>query len=257
MSPTVESSSAPSRPAPGPEPDPATFVRVRTTLPRRPLPPNATRQPIVTERLILRVLTIDDLPALYTLRTQPEVMHWTSVGVPDQTIEESKEKLLPFLTPRDEGTFNFAICDRASGDLIGLGGSHNYRSSLGWPEVGYMIRKEYWGRGLGTEFLRAWLPAWSALEREEAEVEVDARTMDEGEGKEEGGDGKVRERLIAITADANDRSQGVLKKAGFEWFLTWVTGDSRKGTGPDLMIELPSYRFFVGGKKVDGGEVTA
>ncbi|EAQ93581.1 hypothetical protein CHGG_01816 [Chaetomium globosum CBS 148.51] len=191
MSTTVEASSAPSRPAPGAEPDPAIFVRVRTTLPRRPLPPNATRQPIVTERLILRVLTIEDLPAIYTLRTQPEVMHWTAVGLPDQTIEESKAKLEPFLTPRDEGTFNFAICDRASGDLIGLGGCHNYRSSLGWPEVGYMIRKEYWGPRAGDGVLEGrGCRCGSALEREEVEVEVDARTVDEEERRRRAGMGR-------------------------------------------------------------------
>lgn len=198
--------------------------------------------------------TLDDLAAVHVMRTQPEVMHWTAAGVPDKNLEESRAKLEPFLNGREEGTHNFAICDRETGDLIGLGGSHNFRSSLGWPEVGYMFRKEYWGRGLGTEFLRGWLPVWNALEREEVEVEVDARTLDEGEGQ--GGDGLVRERLIAITADTNDRSQGVLKKAGFEWFLTWFTEDTAKGTGPAMMIDLPTYRYFPGGK-ADGGEVTA
>ncbi|KAH6853460.1 GNAT domain-containing protein [Chaetomium sp. MPI-CAGE-AT-0009] len=248
MSTAVESSSGQSRPAPGPEPDPATFIRVRTILPRRPLPPNAARQPIVTERLVLRPFTIDDLPAFRVLRTQPEVMRWTAAGVPDKDLDETKAKLVPFLPPRDETNFNYAICDRASGDLIGIGGCHNWRSSLGWPEVGYMFRKEYWGRGLGTEFLRGWLAAWDGLEREEAEIEVDARTVDEGE--REGGEGTVRGRLIAITADGNDRSQGVLKKAGFEWFLTWLAVDSVKGSGPDTMIELPTYyRFFPGEEK--------
>jgi RimJ/RimL family protein N-acetyltransferase len=37
---------------------------------------NAVRQPILTERLLLRPFTIDDLPALRELRTQPEVMYW-------------------------------------------------------------------------------------------------------------------------------------------------------------------------------------
>jgi hypothetical protein len=47
-------------------PDPATFVPVRTTLPRRPLPLNAARIPIVTDRLILRPLSADDTTALRT-----------------------------------------------------------------------------------------------------------------------------------------------------------------------------------------------
>ncbi|KAG7293309.1 hypothetical protein NEMBOFW57_003355 [Staphylotrichum longicolle] len=211
------SSSAP-RPAAGPEPDPSTFIRVRTTLPRRPFPPNATRQPITTERLTLRVLTQDDLAALHELRTQPEVMIWTALGKPDKDLAETQAKLDPFLPPRDEATFNFAICDRATGQMIGIGGCHLWRSAFGWPEVGYMLRKEFWGKGLGTEFLRGFLTG-------------------------------VREQLIAVTATGNDKSQGVLGKAGFKWFTTWLAEDLQKGTGPGSMIELPTFRYFPGGKK--------
>jgi RimJ/RimL family protein N-acetyltransferase len=70
------SSSTTPRLAGDPAPDPASFVRIRTTLPRRPLPANAARQPILTERLLLRPVTAEDLPAAHELRTQPEVMHW-------------------------------------------------------------------------------------------------------------------------------------------------------------------------------------
>ena len=56
---------------PGRAPDPATFVPVRTTLPRRPLPLNATRIPVVTDRLILRPLSADDATALRTYYHNP------------------------------------------------------------------------------------------------------------------------------------------------------------------------------------------
>jgi hypothetical protein len=59
----------------------------------------------------------------------------------------------------------------------------------------------------------------------------------------------VREQLIAVTATGNDKSQGVLGKAGFKWFTTWLAEDLQKGTGPDSMIELPTFRYFPGGKK--------
>ncbi|KAK4147891.1 GNAT domain-containing protein [Dichotomopilus funicola] len=238
------------RPAPGPAPDPVSFIRVRTTVPRRPLPPNAVRQPIYTERLVLRTLTMDDLPDVRILRTQPEVMHWTAAGVPDGDLEQTRSRLMPFLPPGDGVTYNFGIYDRATGEFVGMGGSHQFRSSLGWPEIGYMIKKEYWGKGLGTELVKGWLGAWEALEREEVELEVDARTIDEEEkAAVAASGGLVRERLIAITATGNDKSQGVLQKAGFEWFLTWLALDSVKGSGPESLIELPSFRYFTQGKK--------
>ncbi|KAL2199002.1 GNAT domain-containing protein [Corynascus similis CBS 632.67] len=233
-----------SRPAPGPAPDPSSFIRVRTTRPRQPFPPNSARQPITTERLVLRVLTEDDFASFRVLRTQPEVMHWTAVGVPDPDDEVTWSRLRPFLTPREASNYNFAICLRDTGEFIGIGGCHALRSSLGWPEVGYMLRKEAWGKGYGSEFLRGWLRAWDQLEREVAEIEVDARTIDEGEEARGQEDGLVKERLLAITAEGNDRSQGVLKKAGFEWFLSWLAVDSRKDDGPDKWIELPTFRYF-------------
>ncbi|KAK3903034.1 GNAT domain-containing protein [Staphylotrichum tortipilum] len=234
------------RPAPGPEPDPSTFVKVRTTLPRRPLPPNTARAPILTERLTLRALVAEDLAALHKLRTQPEVMYWTAAGRPDRDADETRGRLEPFLPPRDREAYNFAICARESeGELIGIGGCHLFRDGFGWPEVGYMIRKEFWGRGLGTEFLRGWVGAWEGLEREEVEIEVDPRTVDgmQGEG------GRVMEQLIAVTAEGNDKSQGVLGKVGFEWFTTWLAEDLIKAKeAPGSMIELPTYRMFFGGK---------
>lgn len=55
-------------------PNEDSFVLVRTTLPRRPLPSLADRPIITTERLAIRAFKADDLDALYELRTQPEVM---------------------------------------------------------------------------------------------------------------------------------------------------------------------------------------
>lgn len=75
-----------------------------------------------------------------------------------------------FLSPGDEATFYFAIClrhnsnDRDAGGrdggrleekIIGVGGCHRRTSMFGWPVVGYMIRREYWGMGLATKFLVA------------------------------------------------------------------------------------------------------
>jgi RimJ/RimL family protein N-acetyltransferase len=81
-------------------------------------------------------------------------MHWTIAGRPDADLAETRAKLDTFLPPRDGEAYNCAICDRATGEVIGMGGCHNWTSSFGWPEVGYLIRSEFWGRGWGTEFLR-------------------------------------------------------------------------------------------------------
>ncbi|KAK4116215.1 acyl-CoA N-acyltransferase [Canariomyces notabilis] len=255
-------------------PDPATFVRVRTTLPKLPLPSNADRVPVTTARLLLRPLAQTDLPALHVLRTQPEVMHWTAVGKVDPDMATTQARLNLFMPPNDAHTYNCAICLRDTGELIGVGGSHVWKSSLGWPEVGYMLRREYWGKGLGTEFLRGFLEGiWEGLEREVVELEVDSRSVSGCEGgvgangdvgreadslaaeAGDGGDGQrvgivtVPEQLIAITAEGNGKSQAVLVKTGFEWFVTWKAPDSVKGDSDDGLVDLPTYRYFPGRKR--------
>ncbi|KAK3942156.1 GNAT domain-containing protein [Diplogelasinospora grovesii] len=226
-------------------PDPTKFITVKTTLPKRPTPENSVRVPFTTERLILRPCRPEDLDALRVLRTQPEVMVWTAIGRVDQDMAETEVKLAPFLPPRDVTNYNWAICLKENPDeLIGIGGCHNWTSSFGWPEVGYMFRKECWGKGLATEFLKGFLTLWDALPREETLVAVDARTVDskstiavDGEGVKE-----VEEQYIAVTAIANARSQNTLRKCGFEHFVTWKAQDSRDGMGK--LIDLPTFRHF-------------
>lgn len=116
-------------------PDEDDFVLVNTTLPSLPLPRNAERPDVVTERLVLRALRADDLHAHHKLRTQPEVMIWTSTGRPDKDLTETQSKLDPFLPPKDAETFNFAICWRETGEFIGIGGSHRLKGVFGYART--------------------------------------------------------------------------------------------------------------------------
>lgn len=214
----------------------ADFVTVKTTLPAEPLPPNATRPVVTTERLLLRPMCQDDFDALRVLRTQEEVMRWTHVGHVDLNASETQAKLDAYLPPKDVRTYNFAICLRETGELIGTGGCLGLHCEFGWPEVGYMFRREYWGIGLATEFLRAFLAVWSGLPRVETEFRVDPRTVT-------GDDGVCEEQLIAITDRSNLKSRAVLEKCGFELLLTFEggkLGEEFEG----VVIQLPTFRFF-------------
>lgn len=89
-----------------------------------------------------------------------------------------------------------------------------------------MLREEFWGQGLATEFLGAWLQFWGRLPRTEREIRVQkAMVTDEG---------RVPEQLIAIIEPSNGASQKVLLRSGFEPFREFTEADDK----------LVAFRFF-------------
>ncbi|KAJ9161876.1 Acyl-CoA N-acyltransferase [Coniochaeta hoffmannii] len=216
----------------------SSWPSIKTTLPVRPLPPNSSRPHVTTGRLLIRPLAADDVQALHVLRTQPEVMANSSQIRADRDLDETYQRLAPFLPPNDEKTFHCAICLRETGEMIGIGGCHSLSSGFGWPVLGYMIRREYWGRGLVTEFVGAWLGMWCALPREETEVVASPDSL-LGDDR---GDGRAGEVLVALTTSENVASQKVLEKSGFEHFMVWKEPDLRD---PKVDIELRGYRYVV------------
>ncbi|RYP54771.1 hypothetical protein DL768_000499 [Monosporascus sp. mg162] len=204
-------------------------VRVKTTLPARPLPPNAERPHIRTERLVIRPFTPDDLAGLHSVRSQPEVMVYSSAGRVDRDEAETKSRLEAELPPNDATNYDFVICLASTGEFLGTGGVHlgSGKGFFGWPELGYMLKREHWGRGYATEFVRAFLAAWWALPRCRAEVAVDARSLDAGAPMAPGAE--VPEQLSALVEASNLGSKRVLGKLGFRQFAEWTQEDDREG----------------------------
>ncbi|KAJ5814890.1 hypothetical protein N7474_006667 [Penicillium riverlandense] len=212
--------------------EPDDFVTVRCSLPTLPLPSISERPTLTTARLLIRPNQPTDLEALYVLRTQPEVMKWTTAGCIDKDIERTRELMNGFLPPNDTATLNYAICLKSTGELIGQGGCHVYRAKHGWPEVGYMFRKEFWGQGFATEFLGAWLQYWGGLPRTEQEVRVEKAMVT--------GEGRVPEQVIALIEPSNGGSQKVLLRSGFEPFREFTEVDEFSPDG----CKLVAFRFF-------------
>ena len=83
-----------------------------------------------TARMRLREFELDDAPALYRLRSEPEIIRYT--GEPDA------------------GSCEF------DGRVVGVAGLQ-YVDELDEADVGYRFLKEFWGRGLATEATQACL----------------------------------------------------------------------------------------------------
>lgn len=109
-----------------------------------------------TNRLILRHLEPNDLNSLFALYSDPEVRQY----FPEDTLtyEETKGELEWFLNghPDHPQLGLWATIHKATNQFIGRCGllpwTIGERSEV---EVAYMLAKEYWGQGLGTEAAQA------------------------------------------------------------------------------------------------------
>lgn len=110
---------------------------------------------LATERLTLRPLVHDDVPALHYFHNDPEVRRylWDNQQVSTETVTaivlESEACF------RDLGAGFFAIEMReCPGELVGFCGFRRFEDGE-QPELLYGILPAYWGKGLVTEAARA------------------------------------------------------------------------------------------------------
>ncbi len=110
-----------------------------------------------TERLILRQFREEDLDAYAAMVADPEVMRHLGSGPMDR--EEAWRNMAMVVGHwRLRGFGMWAVEEKATGAMIGRVGC--WRPE-GWPglEVGWTLRREWWGKGYATEAGRASLDA--------------------------------------------------------------------------------------------------
>ncbi|KAL3958989.1 hypothetical protein ACCO45_007151 [Purpureocillium lilacinum] len=132
-------------------------------------------------------------------------------GHPDPDVEWSREQMKKRLAPLGDAKYEFVICVAETGEMIGTGGCHMVVGELGWPVIGYMLRKEFWGRGYATELVNGFLKAWWALPR--AEVEL-----------------KVEKSSVSAEGWPTGASQNVLRKCKLDLVKVWEEDDLRDPT---------------------------
>jgi RimJ/RimL family protein N-acetyltransferase len=105
-----------------------------------------------TQRLLLRQFTLDDWVAVHHYASDMDVVEFEPWGPNSEA--ETRAFLASVLirySERPQRDFEFAVVERASGQLVGGGGVHirSRKDREGW--LGYTLRRESWGRGYGTE----------------------------------------------------------------------------------------------------------
>jgi RimJ/RimL family protein N-acetyltransferase len=107
-----------------------------------------------TERLILRLFREADLPAYAAMVGDAETMRYVGTGQAFSREEAWRSMALMVGHWHLRGYGLWAVEEKASGEMIGRIGCWNPE---GWPglEVGWMLRKEWRGRGFALEAAQA------------------------------------------------------------------------------------------------------
>ena len=106
-----------------------------------------------TERLLLRALTDEDIPAMYEQRADPRVMRY--IGKPlAQSIEDAAAlvRLNQSALQANEG-ISWAITQQGSPTMIGVIGYWRIAKEHHRAEVGYTLAPNHWGKGFMHEAL--------------------------------------------------------------------------------------------------------
>ncbi len=105
---------------------------------------------IETERLVLREFTVDDYEAAHAYASDPRVVEYMSFG--PNTPEDTRQFLRRAIEKqRQSPRTGYTLALTIGGELIGGCGLTVTDAKLGEGEIGYCMRPEFWGRGVGTE----------------------------------------------------------------------------------------------------------
>jgi RimJ/RimL family protein N-acetyltransferase len=170
------------------------------TTAHRLLPDLATLPVLESERLTLRPIHEDDLPDLYAVFADPDVMRYWSTP-PMRDMDEARAYLAGIERNFAERTgFKWAITRRGGDRLIGttslfrLDGPHNT------GEIGYALGSAHWGNGYAAEAVhRTCQFGFEQLGLRRIEADIDPRNHASIQVIEKAGfqrEGVLRERYI-------------------------------------------------------------
>lgn len=143
-----------------------------------------TVQPILeSERLVLRAMRLDDADALFPVLSDVDLMTWWSSGA-HQTVDETRA----YLAPATTGEWRSWAITLAGQDVaLGWVNAHLRRANV--SEIGYILARHCWGKGLA---------------REAVALVLDQLLITEGQ-----------RRVFADTDPENAHSIGLLTSMGF------------------------------------------
>jgi ribosomal-protein-alanine N-acetyltransferase len=108
-----------------------------------------------SDRFLMRRIELTDLHDFFALDSDPDVHRYLG-NEPIVKIEQSEKMIQDVLKQyEDFGIGRSAIIDKNSAEFLGWGGikyeTLPINNQKGYYDIGYRLKKEYWGNGIATE----------------------------------------------------------------------------------------------------------
>ena len=104
---------------------------------------------LITKRLLLKPLTVEDAREIYELNKDPEVIKYTG-DVSFTHISEAKKFLLSYNHYEKWERGRYGVFLKENNTFLGWCGL-KYHEESGETDLGYRFKKQFWGKGYGTE----------------------------------------------------------------------------------------------------------
>ncbi len=113
---------------------------------------------LVTVRLRIREHQADDVAALQRIAGDPEVVAYVPFG-PNEIADTQAhlERVMRAARAVPRRSYELALADRGTGELVGAVGLGKETDAGRDASLGYILRRDRWGRGLVTEAASAML----------------------------------------------------------------------------------------------------
>lgn len=110
-----------------------------------------TPQPIETQRLLLRPMSLDDAEALHAIYADPVAMTWWSHG-PHDSLDQTRERIASAVGEGDWRAWVITL----KPDPRAIGTLHAHEKRQGHVfEIGYSLARSHWRRGIAREAVSA------------------------------------------------------------------------------------------------------
>jgi RimJ/RimL family protein N-acetyltransferase len=106
-------------------------------------------EPLITKRLLLRPFSLEDAKDIFELNGDPEVLKYTG-DQPFSSIAEARKFILSYNHFDKWERGRFGVFLRENNAFIGWCGL-KYHEDTGETDLGYRFKKQFWGKGYGTE----------------------------------------------------------------------------------------------------------